>query len=559
MDQNRESIDLIKEKLDIAAYIEKYVPLKNAGRNLMGKCPFHEEKTPSFSVSTEYQMYKCFGCGKSGDIFTFVQEIEHIDFPETLQRLAKEAGVEITKKKTNTLYTKINEINRHAANYYYSQLQASSIAKKYIEERGFTDETVKEFGVGYAPKSYGLKAYLKKSMKVTEKELELSGLFTNKNGTQRDKFKDRIMFPIRSKAGKVIAFSGRVLPGNDYGPKYLNSPETPVFKKKDGLYGIYESRQAIRKDSLGILCEGQTDVISAHQAGYKNIVAPLGTGITIEQIQLLGSLTKDILLLFDSDEAGLKATERAFLIATKQGIQPYAATPSPFKDLDELILKDKDKLQKVIDEKLDAFTFLITEKINSLDTSKKDDYNEMIKYVRFLLGSVTDEADKQFYIDKAIKITAFNPEVFKAHSATADQVRNVPRETVAKKNDIESMYLEEIFRTEGFSIPKEHDLEHFTFVATQKVLERMRSGATTEELTERYGDAIKDRIIKANNGEALGEEYLESLYARIVKRSLKRKLAKLRQELTIAEERGEDKDLNKLLTQISELSTQLKN
>jgi len=242
MESSRDQIEEIKSRLDIVDVIGKYLPLKKAGKNYTAKCPFHTEKTPSFMVSPELQRYKCFGCGENGDIFTFVQKIENIDFPEALEKLAKEAGVTLTRQKANTFFERLEEINRKAAIYFYKQLKEPKNiqALHYVkEERGITDESIKNFGIGYAPGGLGLLDYIQKENKYSKSELLQSGLFVEKEGKLRSKFFKRIMFPIRSSTGKVIAFTGRVLPGNEFGPKYMNSPETPIYHKKDNLYGQY--------------------------------------------------------------------------------------------------------------------------------------------------------------------------------------------------------------------------------------------------------------------------------------------------------------------------------
>jgi len=295
MESSRDQIEEIKSKLDIVDIVGKYVQLKNAGKNYSGRCPFHVEKTPSFIVSPELQRYKCFGCGESGDVFNFVQKIENIDFVETLEKLAKEAGVTLVKQKTNTVYQRLEEINKKAAIYFFKQLKdkKNTLALEYIHSRGITDESIQKFGIGYAAGGFGLLEYIQSKEKYSKTELLQSGLFVEREGKLRGKFFKRIMFPIRSSSGKVIAFTGRVLPGNDYGPKYMNSPETPIYHKSDNLYGQYESRQKARKEDFIILCEGTTDVISAHQIGIENIVAPLGTALTKEQLEKVSKLTKN--------------------------------------------------------------------------------------------------------------------------------------------------------------------------------------------------------------------------------------------------------------------------
>jgi len=284
MDSSRDQIQEIKERLDIVDIVGKYVQLKQTGKNFSGLCPFHTEKTPSFIVSPELQRYKCFGCGESGDIFNFVQKIENIDFPETLEKLAKEAGITLRKQNTNTQYQRIEEINKRATIYFFRELKNKRNIKvlEYVYSRGITDDSIKSCGLGYSPGGIGLLDFIQKEDKYSKAELLASGLFVEKEGKLRGKFYKRVMFPIRSSSAKVIAFTGRVLPGNDFGPKYMNSPETPIYHKSDNLYGQYESRQEIRKQDLAIVCEGTTDVISSHQIGIKTIVAPLGTALTKE-------------------------------------------------------------------------------------------------------------------------------------------------------------------------------------------------------------------------------------------------------------------------------------
>ena len=318
-------INEIKNRLDVVDVIGKYVQLRQAGKNFTGLCPFHTEKTPSFIVSPELQRYKCFGCGETGDILNFVQKIENIDFPETLEKLAKQAGVKLEKRERNSKYERLEEINNKAAIYFYKALLANKQALEYVKNRGYSLESIKSFGIGYAPGGQELLSYIQKVSKYSKQELLESGLFSDKEGKIRGKFFKRIMFPIRSSSGKVIAFTGRILPGDTFGPKYMNSPETPIFHKKENFYGQYESRQSIRKENLVIMCEGTTDVISAHQCGVNNIVAPLGTALTKEQLEKLSKLTKNILFLFDSDSAGQMALERGFILAQDYKFNCFAA------------------------------------------------------------------------------------------------------------------------------------------------------------------------------------------------------------------------------------------
>lgn len=390
MDSSRDQIEEIKSRLDIVDIVGKYVALKSAGKNFSGRCPFHAEKTPSFIVSPELQRYKCFGCGESGDIFNFIQKIENIDFPETLEKLAKEAGVTLVKKRSNTQFQRLEDINQKAAIYFFKQLKdkKNSPALEYIHKRGITDDSIQKFGIGYAPGGIGLLEYIQSKEKYSKSELLQSGLFVEKEGKLRGKFFKRIMFPIRSSSAKVIAFTGRVLPGNEYGPKYMNSPETPIYHKSDNLYGQYESRQQSRKEDFIILCEGTTDVISAHQIGVENIVAPLGTALTKEQLAKVSKLSKNVLFLFDSDSAGQKAVEKAFILAQELSLNTYATNTSPYKDIDEMIEKEPKKFKSLVKKRVDAYTYLLTEYIKNKNLNKFEDYRRIVSWMESTLSHV---------------------------------------------------------------------------------------------------------------------------------------------------------------------------
>jgi len=411
MDSSRDQIQEIKERLDIVDIVGKYVQLKQTGKNFSGLCPFHTEKTPSFIVSPELQRYKCFGCGESGDIFNFVQKIENIDFPETLEKLAKEAGITLRKQNTNTQYQRIEEINKRATIYFFRELKNKRNIKvlEYVYSRGITDDSIKSFGLGYSPGGIGLLDFIQKEDKYSKAELLASGLFVEKEGKLRGKFYKRVMFPIRSSSAKVIAFTGRVLPGNDFGPKYMNSPETPIYHKSDNLYGQYESRQEIRKQDLAIVCEGTTDVISSHQIGIKNIVAPLGTALTKEQLTKISKLTKNVLFLFDSDSAGQNALEKAFQLSQELSLNTYAANTLPYKDIDEMIKKNPKLFIKLVKTRIDAYTYLLAQFIKDKDPNKFEDYHRIVSWMESMLSHVKNRSNFLFYVKSSYQMTRIHP------------------------------------------------------------------------------------------------------------------------------------------------------
>lgn len=562
MDSNRNQIEEIKSRLDIVDIVGKYVQLKQAGKNFSGLCPFHSEKTPSLIVSPELQRYKCFGCGTSGDIFNFVQNIEHIDFPETLEKLAKEAGVKLVKPKENTRYSRLEDINKKAAIFFYKSLHKPQNIKalEYLKKRGITDESIKNFGIGFSSDSKGLLDFIQKETKYSKEELLRSGLFVEKGGKIRSKFFRRIMFPIRSSSGKVIAFTGRVLPDNDFGPKYMNSPETEIYHKKENLYGQYESRQEIRKQDLAIVCEGTTDVISAHQIGIKNIVAPLGTALTKEQLQKLSRLTKNILFLFDNDSAGQQALERGFLLSQELGLSTFAANTAPYKDIDELISKQPKLLSKIIKKRIDTFTYMLTEYIKDKNLSNLQDYQKTVSWVERMLKNEVVSTNRDFYVKKARQIGGIEV-VDKRALQQAKRAIFPSGENSLRKLPREAVYIRQLLFFQDIKLPKYHDIKYFqNYQDIYKILLYIsKKGETTRtDLLKHFeGTALKqiieDAIFSFSEKETDPKE-LDDLYNNIVKDYFARKEKEYNVKIAIAEAKGDQKESEKLLSEYQNLT-----
>ncbi len=571
MDSSNNQIEEIKNRLDIVNVIEKYVKLKRAGKNYSGLCPFHSEKTPSFIVSPDLQRYKCFGCGQTGDIFNFLQEIESIDFPEALEKLAKEAGVELKKTPYNSKYKTLEEINYKATKYFYNQLKESNKALRYMRERGFNDTSLKEFGVGYAPRYPQLKEYLLKSKSYSQRELLDSGLFTLKNKEIKEKFYNRIMFPIRSKRGKVLAFTARVLPGNDWGPKYMNSPDTPIFHKKENLFGQYESRQEIRKADLAIICEGSTDVISAHQHNIKNIVAPLGTGLTQEQLENLSKITKNFLFFFDSDEAGKNALIRAFKLASELKLTPYATSSEPYKDIDDLLQKDPKKMKKLINNKKEAFFFILTDYLANKNLNKLEDLEKVRNFIGSLLFSVKDKDVKNYYSRKASSITKIDS----LKPARFDKSKN-PNKTALSHHRVKEAdnklyrgYLQRLLLLD--TIEEKYLLEKELLAPTQlqelysEILKHYKKGKEnlysklhdSDTVGKTFEEIIFDLTNIPTNKEDVTKE-LETIIKRIKVENLMAKQKELSMKIALAEESGKNKEAQKYLKELIEINNLLK-
>ncbi len=357
-----EIVEEVRMKSDIVDVISGYVKLQKKGSRYFGLCPFHNEKSPSFSVSPDNQMYYCFGCGAGGNTITFLMEYENYSFPEALKILADRVGVELPKKEMSKeakaaadFRFSLLEINKLAANYFYYQLKHPQGKLGYEYLKG-SEETIRRFGLGFANKtSDDLYQYLK-AKGYKDQILKDSGLVSIEERGAHDKFWNRVMFPIMDMNNRVIGFGGRVM--GDGKPKYLNSPETKLFDKSRNLYGLNYARTS-RKTYM-LICEGYMDVIAMHQAGFTNAVASLGTAFTMQHASLLGRYTKQVILTYDSDEAGIKAALRAIPILKDAGIAVKVLNMQPYKDPDEFIKNlGADAFKERIDKARNSFLFEI--------------------------------------------------------------------------------------------------------------------------------------------------------------------------------------------------------
>ncbi len=311
MVDSRDSVEEIRSRINILDIISEYVTLKRAGKSYKGLCPFHAEKTSSFNVSEEFQSWHCFGCGEHGDVFSFLMKIENLTFAEVLERLAKKTGVELTRSSDRQTSRRelLSRINSLAAVYYAALLKRTQIATAYLSGRGLADQTIDEFRLGYAAPAWdGLTRFLAEK-KVSPDDAAQAGLLIKGDRGYYDRFRHRIVFPILDIQERVIGFGGRAIDPDDQ-PKYLNSPETPLFSKTKALYGLNVARKKIASDESALVVEGYTDVIAAHQAGFGNCVATLGTALTLEHTRVLSRYTKKIVLAYDADSAGMKAALR---------------------------------------------------------------------------------------------------------------------------------------------------------------------------------------------------------------------------------------------------------
>ena len=336
-----DTLEDIKNSIDIVELISEYVHLKKAGQNWKGLCPFHTEKTPSFTVSPAKQIFHCFGCGAGGDIFTFLTRYETLTFPEALNMLAKKAGVTLKVSPKSAVQAGEKEVllnmHRDASDFFRQNLVRNPKAAAYLKDRGVDKEHLDAFAVGFAPKSWNaLLNYLTRKGYKPE-VIEKAGLAVQGNKGHYDTFRERIMFPIYDLKGDVIAFGGRSIDGSE--PKYLNSPETPIFNKSRVLYGLNSAKDSIKKNGNALFMEGYLDVIAAHMFGFSNAVAALGTAITPDHGKLIKRFVEDVVIVFDSDQAGIKASKTAAAILLESGLEVKILSVPENEDPDSFLRK----------------------------------------------------------------------------------------------------------------------------------------------------------------------------------------------------------------------------
>ena len=403
-----EIIDEVRQTNDIVDIISQYVHLKRSGRNFFGLCPFHNEKSPSFSVSPDKQIFHCFGCGVGGNVFTFLTKIEGINFIEAVQTLAERSNIQLPTLESNgdsakeLLKSKVYKVNEFTANYYHQNLYKpeSKIAQEYIKKRKLTNETLQSFQIGFSGKFDELYQELKKQG-FEEPEILESGL-VNKNdrGQYIDRYRNRLMFPICDARGRVIAFGGRVL--DDSKPKYINSPENVVYSKGRNLFGLNVAKKGNIKQLL--IVEGYMDVISLHQRGITNVVAPLGTALTQQQGWLLRKNSEKIILSFDSDEAGMMAKMRALDILQDMGCDIRILQMEGAKDPDEYIVKyGNARFQNLVEKALSVIEFKVKVLKQKLNLEAVNDKIKFLKEIAKLIAKVDNTIEREVYLEKIAK------------------------------------------------------------------------------------------------------------------------------------------------------------
>lgn len=444
-----DQVSQVRERIDIVSLLSEYISVKKGGRNFKARCPFHEEKTPSFMISPERQRWHCFGCGKGGDCFTFLMEYEHIEFPEALRLLAKRAGVTLQmtsfESKNSEKKERLAEINSYAAQYYHyilTKLPAGKNALEYVTNRGVSEKALESFQIGYAPNAMsGLSDYLTQKKKFTKEEVIDSGLAYERNGRLRDFFYSRLMFPLIDTNGTVVGFSGRVLEDTQSGPKYINTRETLLYHKGEHLFGIHLTKDSIRKEDQAILVEGEFDVLSCFQNGVGNVAAVKGTALTERQVTLLGRFAQKISMCFDGDKAGQEAIKRSLPIIEKKGLTTSVIVIPGGKDPDEAIKQSPAQFLQAVKHDVGVYDFLLDVISKRYDPGSIEGKKEIGTELLPIFSGIQNEIVKEHYMKKLSTLLQTSYESLQKELGKLQKERPIlhPTPQTTKKSQEETM------------------------------------------------------------------------------------------------------------------------
>jgi DNA primase len=585
-------VELIKKRIDIVDLVSDYVSLKKAGRNYKALCPFHTEKTPSFMVNPERGIFKCFGCGKGGDAIAFLQEVDHLEFPEALRVLAKRAGVELKEYRPSPqsqLREKVMAAQVVAAKFYQTILldhAAGKVALEYLKKRGLSLPTIKEWGLGYAPNQWELvtKALSAKGYSPEEVVSTGLGVASERGKPPYDRFRGRVMFPIRDITGRVIGFSGRILGEGE--PKYMNSPDSLVYQKSNVLYGMDLAKREIKKANLAVLVEGNIDAIASYQAGVKNVVAPLGTALTSQQVNTLMRFTDAAALAFDADLAGDAATRRGIELAEEAGLNIRIVHLSG-KDPDELIQRSPKEWSLAVDRATPIYDFYLESAFGKADAATVEGKRKIAREVLPQLARITDPILRGHYLKVVAGKIGLEEKDLEAALAKVSRERPATQKTsvgeASSRRSRQYLLEEEILKIilEIRSRPKLLIPEDFTdenLARIYKELERaypdrdkdgasitspvrLDSAAFVKKLPSEVTAVFDEILLKLRPEEDLDEDLerkvLLAASRELRRSSLRRFLRKLGLMIKQAQAAGEDKEVDKLNRKFRELSGKL--
>jgi DNA primase len=582
--------DLIKSKLDVVEFIRGYVQLTPAGKNFKGLCPFHKEKSPSFMVSPDRQSWHCFGCGLGGSVFDFVMKYDNVEFGEALRILAERAGVELKRENpaeyrySGLLY----DLNDAAKNYFRRAFAAAPVAREYLAKRGLLPATIDEFEIGWAPNEpEGLSMYLLNSG-TSPQDLMQSGLsFKTERGLMLDRFRGRIMFPIHNHTGKVVGFTGRILPQLDRGDmgKYVNSPETPIFQKSRLLYGFWRSKEAIRETKTAFLVEGQMDFLMSYQSGVKNVIASSGTALTADHLRVVHRLAENLIVSFDNDTAGSDAAERAIDLAESQDFSVRVATfanlpgdtkGEQFKDAADAAFADPANIQKVIDGAVPAMEFYFAKYLPSDPTTGAVNMTaiatrEGLQHLRTVLAklkNISSPVERDHWMSELSKRTGIKEKTLEEETVKAtgpafgmaasaasaraadDKSGEVAKREVSRQDRIAEDLLAAALASGNFAVLDECIL---FFNPTQKEILRLLAAGKKQSEDPSLDAAIS--LIVFRSSDELKPEEMANLKSELAKEYYKERRKVLAQAIKNAETRGDETELAAALEEMRGLPT----
>lgn len=584
-----DTVSQIKQKLDITDVIAGYINLKKAGKNYKAVCPFHSEDTPSFMVSPELQIFKCFGCGEGGDMFNFVEKIEGVDFPQALEILADKANVKIEKQDFDPNYkkkAKLYEINEITTEFYHHLLTKHDSGKKalkYLKEtRGLTDAVIEEFKLGYAPNNWDTLYQFLTKKGYDKENLLLAGVVQKKRDGSGfiDKFRGRITFPFIDTSGKIVGFSGRDVVDRD--PKYLNTQETMIFNKSAFIYGLNHAKVEIKKKGV-VFVEGQMDVVKAWQHGVKNVVAVSGTSLTSLQLKILSRYTKEIIFCFDSDEAGMSATTRALNLTEPHDFEvKVAMIPKSYDDLDDYLEKSTSAAKKTIRNPVPIYDFYLASALDMFEPETAYGKKKIVSYLAPLFAKINNDVVLDHYVKQlAEAIKSSEPAIRQAVEAPQDYQQDAkePTETIPKHEELKkspeeyliSLFLKSDLDTMGQFLYK-MESEDLSLKRNQIIFNDLKEYFNSKPdefeikyFTEAIDPEYKDEILEMylwdfgdlESRPDLFVREIESTILRIKKDSTKRKLKNLAEQIKLAELQKDTKKIKELTEKSKELSKQL--
>lgn len=592
-----DQIEEVRSKVDIVELINSYVPLKKAGRSFKAPCPFHQEKVPSFFVSPELQIYKCFGCSRGGNVFNFLMEMEGITFGEALRTLAEKAGVKLKRyqpSREEKLKDKLLEVNHLASEFYHYLLTRHLIGKKaldYLLKRGVVRASIKQFKLGYAPAGWrNLLDFLSRKKKYSPEILEKAGLVIKKSSAisrqpsamsqYYDRFRGRIVFPLYDHRSRILGLSGRVLTADLKGAKYINTPETILYHKSSVLYGLNQTKNIIKKAKTAVVVEGEFDLISSFQAGVKNVVAIKGSALTQEQVKLLKRFAENIYLALDADLAGDAAARRGIRIAEQEGLNIRVIDIKKGKDPDEVASQDPGKWRGLVKKAIPIYDFYLNSSMRRFKIKTAEGKKRATEELLPLLAEIQNQVVKAHYLKKLAELLGVNEEVVLQELERQEKTQGIKPQKPSVKKPVEERSRQEALEEELLirllqseksfgdllAIIQEEELgKYFEHTAKKKILERLlkEKSLRVKKFIDKLPAQLKElagelylREFKVDKRKE--ERELRGLILELKKFVLKEELQALTAKIKKAEAQGQERKLQTLEKKFVEKSKLLR-